>query len=321
MGQPAERSSPAGKQNDSKEEPRGLVFSVQRFSLQDGPGIRTTVFLKGCPLRCRWCSNPESQNFEPEILYRARNCQQCGTCAAACKAGAIRFEEGAPPRITRESCTACGDCVRACPAEALEISGRWMGVEELVREAARDRPFYRNSGGGVTLSGGEPLSQAAFARNLLEQCRREGLQTCLDTSGHAPWKTLESVLAHTDVILFDLKHPGAAPHQKQTGVDNLLIMDNLSRVAGSGLSRIWVRVPLIPGFNDSEETIAELAEVLQGKKIEKISLLGYHEWGRAKYQALGRSYPMGKTDPCTKETLERASSLLETRGLTVTIGH
>jgi len=183
----------------------GVVFSIQRYSIQDGPGIRTTVFLKGCPLRCAWCSNPESQSPNPEIMFRSQKCQRCGTCANLCDVGAITLVDGVS-RLDRSTCTMCMACVEACPSGALALSGKHMTVEDAVEESCRDEIFYTNSGGGVTLSGGEPLFQPEFSARFLRACKDRSIHTALDTSGHGTWQTLKRVLEYTDLVLFDLKH-------------------------------------------------------------------------------------------------------------------
>ena len=298
----------------------GTVFNIQRFSLQDGPGIRTTVFLKGCPLRCRWCSNPESQNPRPEILFRSQSCRAHRACLAACAVGAITLTNGAL-HLDRTACNGCMDCVKACPSGALEISGKRMSVEEVVEEACRDELFYANSGGGVTLSGGEPLAQPEFARRLLARCRERALHTALDTCGFAPWETLAGLLEHTDLVLFDVKHLDPARHLEATQVDNALILENLTRTIDSAKSRVWIRVPVIPGYNDSEEHVRELAAFLAEHPVEKVSLLGYHEWGRSKHAALGRRYPLEQTEPLPKERLAPLEQILASAGIAVSIDY
>ena len=307
-------------ENDEGRGATGLVFSIQRFSLQDGPGIRTTVFLKGCPLRCDWCSNPESQSSGIEIMYRQSNCQACGACVQACGIGAISFE-GDWPSLDREACTLCLDCVKACPNGALETTGQYMDWKDVVEEAGQDEPFYNNSGGGVTLSGGEPLFQADFACRVLKGCRERGLRTAVDTCGYAPWEDLRRALEYTDLVLFDLKHLDPAKHQQGTRVRNELILDNLKRTAASKSARIWIRIPVIPGYNDSEAFFQELASVLKETPVEKVSLLAYHKWGESKYHALGREYPLAEMAVIDKGELEPFKTMLEEAGLNVTIDH
>ena len=298
----------------------GVVFHIQRYSIQDGPGIRTTVFLKGCPLRCQWCSNPESQDPRPEILLRSQQCRSSGSCAQVCEAGAIALVGGAP-NLDRNLCTMCLDCVEACPSGALEVSGRRMKLAEVVEEACRDEIFYVNSGGGVTLSGGEPLSQPEFSRRILEACQESSIHTALDTSGHSSWQVMQGVLEHTDLVLFDLKHLSAEKHLEGTEAGNRLILENLRRTLDRKEANVWIRIPLIPGYNDSPPHLEELALALCGMPAEKVSLLGFHQWGRSKYRALGREYRYDEVEPLARESLESAKRILEARGIAVTIDH
>jgi pyruvate formate lyase activating enzyme len=298
----------------------GVVFHIQRYSVQDGPGIRTTVFLKGCSLRCAWCSNPESQEPHPEILFRGQQCQKSGACAEACEVGAIELIDGAP-HLDRVACTRCMDCVEACPSDALEVSGKRMKLAAAVDEACRDELFYANSGGGVTLSGGEPLFQPEFARRFLEACKDRSIHTALDTCGHASWQVMERVLEHTDLVLFDLKHLSPQKHLDGTGATNDLILGNLEKTLDSKGTGVWIRIPLIPGYNDTTPHLNELALALRETGAEKVSLLGFHHWGRPKYQALGREYPYDGIDALPTATLELAKTVLEARGIAVTIDH
>lgn len=305
-------------ENDRRDAMGGMIFSIQRYSIQDGPGIRTTVFMKGCPLQCRWCSNPESQNPYPEIMVRRQKCQACGRCVESCESGAINLVDGAA-HINRSVCVRCMSCVEACPTGTLEITGKSMSLEEVIDESSRDEIFYQNSGGGVTLSGGEPLFQPEFAYQLLKSCKERALGTALDTCGYAPWEHLESVLQFTDLILFDLKHLDPEMHLKGTGVRNELIRDNLERIIREGKT-VWIRIPVITGYNDSELYMKDLALAIRDMPVEKISLLGYHEWGRSKYTSLGREYPLDGTAALDEERLDRLRGIMESEGLSVTVG-
>jgi len=298
----------------------GVVFNIQRYSIQDGPGIRTTVFLKGCPLRCKWCSNPESQAPGPEILVRSQQCQQSGTCVEACEIGAVRLIGGVPS-LDRAACTLCMDCVEACPSGALEVTGKRMKLEDVVEEACRDELFYINSGGGVTLSGGEPLSQPEFARRFLSACKERSIHTALDTTGFASWRTMERVLEHTDLVLYDLKHLSAEKHLEGTEASNDLALENLRKTLHSKQTRVWIRIPLIPGYNDGESDLEELTLAIREMGAEKVSLLGLHHWGRSKYRALGREYPYDEVDALPEERLEAAKTVMEAHGIEVTIDH
>lgn len=299
---------------------KGLIFNIQRYSIHDGPGIRTTVFLKGCPLRCRWCSNPESISPFPEILIRNSKCDGCRKCVEVCPREAIIFTENGVS-LDRVKCDRCMKCVEVCHADALEIAGRYANIDEILDECSRDDTFYRNSGGGVTLSGGEPLLQADFAINLLKECKSSGLGTALDTSGYIAWETLQKALQYTDILLFDIKHLNAKSHREGTGVDNSLIINNLEKLMGMEGTRVWIRIPVIPGYNNSENYIEELAGRLKTVRVEKISLLGYHEWGKQKYEALGRDYTMRDCEPLTQQKLQGIMEQLQRSNLEVTIGY
>jgi pyruvate formate lyase activating enzyme len=298
---------------------KGLVFNIQRFSVHDGPGIRTTVFLKGCPLHCLWCSNPESQDLLPDLMVRDNLCKGCGACVEACPQGAITLTPEQGRIIDRRLCNRCMQCVPACQYQSLQICGEYLTVEEILNEVLKDRLFYKNSGGGVTLSGGEVLMQSRFARKVLEHCRGKGLHAALDTSGFGPWKELESLLPYVDLLLFDLKHPDTTEHRRTTGVGNEIILENLERA--SQKVPVWLRLPLIAGFNDSQEYIGQVAAL--GKKIraQRISFLPYHEGGKSKCGQLGLAYPLADTKAPPQEHILILKDMVEQEGLTVTLGH
>jgi pyruvate formate lyase activating enzyme len=281
----------------------GVVFNIQRYSIHDGPGIRTTVFLKGCPLRCFWCQNPESQSGRPELLLDRRKCTLCGACYRACQNGAIRLD-GDSPVFHRGVCRGCGRCVALCPNEARSVSGRSMTVAEVMREVLKDLKFYENSGGGVTLSGGEPLAQPEFARLIFKQCKQLELHTTLDTCGYAPWSDIEKLLKHVDLVYFDIKHLNAAKHDEATGYDNRLILENARRIAK--LKPMRVRVPLIPGFNDSVEAVGEIADFVRNELGgPDIDLLPYNRMGEVKYDFLDKTHsPLPSQADAHLRTLE-----------------
>ena len=299
---------------------KGLVFNIQRYSIHDGPGIRSTIFFKGCPLRCKWCSNPESLNPFAELMVRETRCNCCGRCIKVCAPGALSLAASGL-RLDRVKCDLCLKCIEACWEDVLELAGRQMTVDEVIEECSKDELFYRNSGGGVTLSGGEPLLQADFALQLLSSLKELGFNTALDTCGHVPWETLEKALAYTDLVLFDVKHIDSEEHRDGTGTDNKLILSNLEKVMAANMARIWIRVPVIPGYNDSDRYMQELSGRLQGMKAEKVSLLGYHEWGRAKYQSLGRAYQLNGRTPLTEERLSGIIGIFKAKGLDATAGY
>lgn len=296
-------------------QPEGLVFDIQRFCVHDGPGVRTTVFLKGCPLSCAWCSNPESQCFAPQILFFQDLCKGCGACLAACAHGAVVEQEGSLAYV-RENCTACGACVAACLYEARVLSGRRMGVEDLCAILREDWRIYMQSGGGITVSGGEALMQPDFLEALLATLHDGlGYHTCLDTTGLAAWDTLQGLLPHLDLILLDIKHLDPEAHRRMTGVDNGLILDNARRLSGLGFP-VLIRVPLIPGFNDDAGNLHRLGEFLSGLRYLDVELMPYHAYGLSKYRALGRQYAL---DGIQRSDASAAADILASHGLSVAV--
>lgn len=265
------------------------MFDLHRFSIHDGPGIRTTVFVKGCPLRCGWCHNPESQSSAPQLLMRAHRCVGCFACVGACPHDSLRWQGD---RIVTDParCEVCGACADACPAEAREVVGRTMGFGEVLRAVERDRPFYDESGGGVTVSGGEPLAQPGFTRALLSACRDHGLHTVLDTSGHAPTEVAAALGALADLVLFDLKHHDDARHREGTGVGNGLIVHNLRRLLAEG-AEVVVRVPLVPGYNDGADDLRRTAELVATlEPTPRVELLPFHPAAEEKHRRFGLPY-------------------------------
>ena len=298
----------------------GWIFNVQRFSVHDGPGIRTTIFFKGCPLQCLWCDNPESQRPEPELVYWRERCIRCDACLHVCPHGAILVYKNGTRQVADAACDRCGRCLEECYAGALEMIGRRVSVEELLDQAEGDRPFYEASGGGVTLSGGEPTLQPAFARRLLEGCRKRGLHTAIESCGLAPWPTWQALLPHLDLILYDLKEVDSHRHEQLTGTPNALILDNLERLAHTG-KPIIVRRPVIPGCNDGEASIHALGRLVQRLgTVHEVHLLPYHRFGRSKYERLGRAYPMGDEPSLREEQLYGLREILVAYGLRVKIG-
>ncbi len=283
---------------------QGIIFKIQRYCVNDGPGIRTVVFLKGCPLRCAWCHNPESQAAGPEILYCAEKCVGCGACARACANHAHGFEDGLH-HFRRENCVNCGACVKVCPGGALEAAGRNASVDEVLEEVLKDRVFYDKSGGGLTLSGGEPLSQPAFARGLLKEAKRGGLHTCVETCGYAPEGTVRRIAEYTDLFLYDWKLTDDALHRKYTGVSNGPVRHNLEIIDGMGVKTV-LRCPVIPRVNDTEGHFAGIAELANSlKNILRIEIEPYHTLGGYKYAMLGRKDSMRDTEVPEPERVGR----------------
>jgi len=292
-----------------------------RFAINDGPGIRTTVFLKGCPLSCAWCHNPESQRGEPELVLWADRCTGCGRCLVVCP-HSDSLGHGPEASVARQGpeCDACGRCVAACPRGAREIAGRRMSAAEVMREVERDTIFYDQSGGGVTFSGGEPLAQPEFLLEMLGLCRAKGIRTAIDTSGHAPWEVLRAAAALTDIFLYDLKLMDAEKHRRWTGCGNELILDNLVRLSRCHES-VTVRVPVIPGINDDQTNARHTAEFLRERtSVRRVVLLGYHATGEAKYARLGRAYELTGTGQPGAERLAALARIYEAAGLEAQVG-
>jgi pyruvate formate lyase activating enzyme len=296
----------------------GYIFDIQRFSINDGPGIRTTVFFKGCPLRCIWCSNPESQETLPQLLYFESLCTRCYRCVEVCPTGATKRSSDGSIEIDRGLCQACGSCVEACPAEARAISGRTMSVDEVMEIVRKDELFYRNSGGGVTASGGEPTYQPDFLIELFRQCQRYGFHTTLDTCGYVKWKIMKGILDHTDLVYYDLKHMDTEKHREFTGVGNELILGNAKRISQSG-TPIVMRIPLIPGYNDSAENIRATAEFVSGLNVVRVDIVPFHQLGSNKYQRLGRIYQLTEVKPYQEEEIQAFKDTFESYGLEVSI--
>jgi pyruvate formate lyase activating enzyme len=292
----------------------GRVFDVQRFSLHNGPGIRTTAFLKGCPLACAWCHNPEGRCPDPQVIRVESRCVVCGACGDVCPTRAARGGGGAEP------CRVCGACVEVCPAGARELAGRDVTVDELADEAARDRVFFEESHGGVTFSGGEPLAQPEFLLAVLERLRETGIHTAVDTCGHAPCEVLLRVAAATDLVLFDLKLLDERRHRRLTGVSNRAILENFHALGQSGAS-LWVRVPVIPGINDDEENLAATARLAAATPgVRRVDLLPYHRAGMTKFGRIGMPYEMGDVQPPSSEQMERLAEPFRRLALETGIG-
>lgn len=251
---------------------KAIIFDIQRNSFVDGPGIRTTVFFKGCNLKCRWCHNPESQSPKRQMMVYKNKCIGCGKCAEVC-----------PNKL--KSCDFCGRCEIYCPADARKVCGREYSADEVLCEIEKDRAFYDNSGGGATFSGGECMLQLDFLCEILKKCKENGIHTAVDTAGNVPWESFERILPYTDLFLYDVKAVSGELHRNGTGVSNELILENLKKL--SRCADIIVRIPVIGGYNDNREEMKKAAEFLHGLGIKKVELLPYHAMGENKYDAIG----------------------------------
>jgi pyruvate formate lyase activating enzyme len=290
-------------------EPRGIIFDINRYAIHDGPGIRTTAFLKGCPIRCRWCANPESQKPSIELAHLKHECSQCGRCVDVCPQDAIRLSDKGHA-IDRTACDLCAECVDACPAEALQIMGRPVSASDLYTEMATDRPFWERSGGGVTLSGGEPLVQHRFAKAFLSICKENYVHTAIESCLHVSTEIMATVLPLVDTVIADLKIMDDRQHRRFTGVSNALIRKNMAILLQSDQDML-VRMPLIPGVNDDTTNLAALGTFLQShRQGARLEVLPYHRLGESKYQRLGRSCQMEDIPPLAKTEMEKAADVL-----------
>jgi len=292
----------------------GIVFNIQRYSIDDGPGLRTTVFMKGCPLTCLWCSNPESQCMLPEVTYRYTACKRCGTCVKVCPVHAVTLDDDGV-HIDRSICTRCEMCIKNCVPEALKMSGKKMTVDEVFKIVKKDADNYEASGGGITCSGGEIMAQADFVAALFKKCREAGFKTNADTSGFGDPSALEKILEYSDLVYFDLKHMDPDKHREYCGQTNDLILKNLALVVKKGVP-IVIRVPLIPGYNSSEENLQALAKAVADiTKDATVNLLPYHRYGANKYRMIDMTYQLENVAEPTPDELNKAKEIIESYGL------
>jgi pyruvate formate lyase activating enzyme len=292
----------------------GLIFDIKHFAVHDGPGIRTTVFVKGCPLRCMWCHNPESLTSTPQLLYTPSRCIGCGYCMKVCDNGAHITVNG-KHEVDWGKCEACGKCAAECYSGALEFAGREATVGEVMEEVMKDKVFYDNSKGGLTISGGEPLMQPEFTREVFKRAKESGIHTALDTSGYASWDVIEGVLEHVDLVLYDIKQMDSERHKEYTGVPNELIIENLKKIDTKG-KPIWVRIPTIPRLNDSEDNFRKIGELLSGiKHLERVDILRYHKLAESKYEHTGKDYRLKGMDTPEKDEVEHLKDILEGYGI------
>lgn len=297
----------------------GIVSDIQRYSLHDGPGIRTVVFLKGCPLSCIWCSNPESQSSSPELMITSKPCLACEDCVVICPQYALLLNQDEPsnpmPVVEWTKCDHCLKCVEVCPTGTLSQIGQTMTVAEVLHAIKLDMPFYARSGGGVTLSGGEPTRQADFSKSLLANCQSQGIHTAIETSGYCIWDKLEQLHPHCDLIYFDLKHLDAALHREFTGQSNDAILENFERLVKVH-PNVVVRLPLVPGYNDDDEHLLHLTSYLASIQADlMVELIPYHKLGCSKYERLGREYLLPTIPTVNDGHLAERHRFLQTHGL------
>jgi len=298
---------------ESSDQKKLVVFNIQKYSIHDGPGIRTTVFLKGCFLKCIWCSNPESQNLKPQVTFSFSKCEGCNSCIISCPVRAISLDSLFGKKIDYRKCTGCGKCVQICPTGALQKVGRLMTTREVLAEVIKDRIFYRKTNGGVTISGGEPFYQYDIFVDLLEELKAAFLNVAVETTGYTSWKNLERSLPLIDIILYDFKHINSKKHRLYTGNDNSLIIENLKKL-GETDAQVWLRMPIIPGYNDSLEDIENTAYLIKDiKNIQKIELLPYHKLGTSKYPRLGMIYKLKDIEPPPEEKLKEIEFIFKSK--------
>ncbi len=300
---------------------RAPVFNLVNGSFVDGPGIRTTIFLKGCRLRCKWCCNPEGQSFQPEIRFLAAHCRPgCSDCVSACPEGAIRRETGTL-KIDRTKCIGCGRCETACFEDALRLFGKWYTPEDLMGRIRREKPYLIRSGGGVTIGGGEATCWSAFCRELIRLCHAEGIHTAIDSCGYPCTEETLAALDAADLVLFDLKGLNSARHQENTGAGNEEILRTFEHLRATN-KPVIVRAPLVPGYNDSPEELAALGLLLrESPNVERVDLMPYHEYGVSKYEEIGLAYPLtGKVEPYSQDQVRQLLEFFRTYHPNVQIG-
>ncbi len=299
---------------------KGLIFDIKRYAIHDGPGIRTTVFFKGCPLRCQWCQNPEGQESTPEIMVRSERCvEECQDCVSQCPKGAIS-KDGEVILVDQSKCDFCAKCSEVCVYEAIDIIGREVEVQDVVDEMEKDRIFFDESGGGISFSGGEPLMQLDFLSALLEEVKKREIRITVDTCGYAPFDVFDRIRENVDLFLYDIKIMRDKKHKEYTGVSNQIIIENLRKLSEKG-ANIAIRIPIIPGVNDDEENIQSIAKFLLSlDNIKHINLLPFHRGGIEKYKRLGKKIQAKAVPPPSSEKIEGIKKMLEDSGFLVKTG-
>lgn len=293
---------------------QGTVFNIQKFSIHDGPGIRTTVFLKGCPLRCKWCANPESQIAKVQVLYDAKKCIQCRKCVQTCQKQAISMSDDGRVCISFERCSGCLKCVHGCPGRALTHEGEQKTVDEVLEVCMQDADFYAESGGGVTISGGEGMVQSDFAEALILRLKEKGVHTAIETTGHVSSQVFQRLAPQFDLLLFDVKHSDSAKHKWGTGVGNEQILENLRWANDQGLN-ILPRIPVIPGFNAELEDAEGISALLADIGLKRVQLLPFHQMGERKYEFLNRDYALTGVKALHPEDLKEYQQVFLDQGL------
>ena len=303
------------------EDTKGTIFNIQHYAIHDGPGIRTIVFLKGCPLRCLWCQNPESQDSRPVVFFNAEMCTGCGMCVEACPEVAIQIIDG-KSRTDRRRCMGNGKCADVCPNEARSLMGRYITAREVFEDVSADAIFYQNSDGGVTLSGGDPVAQPGFTVSILKLCREAGIHTAIETCGFSKWEVLKGILEYADLVLYDIKHMDSAKHKAYTGVPNELILENAKKIHEELKLPMLARVPIIPGHNDSPENMESTAQFIANDLggSAKVHLLPYHRLGESKHERMEEFDKSTSIEPPSEEHMEGLRKIFESVGLTVAVG-